>query len=157
MRKSLLTFMFCSALIAAYAQSRIVTGTITSSGDGTPVPGANITVKGSSSGTVSDADGKFSVSVPADATTLVVSFIGYTTQEVAIPASNNVSVVLQSSAEELQEVVVSVGRGAQRTFTDTPLPVDNLSARELASTGQPTFDKALQYRVPSFNTVMTPV
>ncbi|HCW07517.1 MAG TPA: ferric enterobactin receptor, partial [Cytophagales bacterium] len=83
--------------------------------------------------------------------------IGFTTQEVAVPSSNYVAVVLQSSAEELQEIVVSTGRGSQRTFADTPLPVDNLTAKELSTTGQPSFDKALQYRVPSFNTVMTPV
>jgi iron complex outermembrane receptor protein len=48
-------------------------------------------------------------------------------------------------------------RGLQRTTTDTPLPVDVLSVKEIQSTGQYTFDKALQYRVPSFNTVQTPV
>src|SRR4029079_6246224 len=48
-------------------------------------------------------------------------------------------------------------RNAQRTLTDTPLPVDIFSSNDLKSTGQLTFDKALQYRVPSFNTVNTPV
>lgn len=157
MRKLLLMFIFCGALVTAFAQNRLVTGAVTSSADGSTVPGANVVVKGSTSGTVTDSDGKFSLSVPAEATTLVVSFIGYITQEVTIPASNTVAVVLVYSAEELQEVVVSVGRGAQRTFTDTPLPVDNFTAKDLVSTGQPSFDKALQYRVPSFNTVNTPV
>ncbi|MFM7487054.1 MAG: TonB-dependent receptor plug domain-containing protein, partial [Cytophagales bacterium] len=57
----------------------------------------------------------------------------------------------------LDEVIVTVGRGAQRTLTDTPLPVDNFTAKDLVTTGQPSFDKALQYRVPSFNSVNTPV
>jgi iron complex outermembrane receptor protein len=125
--------------------------------DGSPVAGANITLKGTSEGTVSDADGKFAINVSGDAPILIISFIGFSTQEIAVSSSNYVAVVLQSSAEELQEIIVSVGRGTQRTFTDTPLPVDNFTAKELASTGQPTFDKALQYKVPSFNTVMTPV
>ena len=58
----------------------------------------------------------------------------------------------------LESITVSVGsRNAQRTLTDTPLPVDIFSSNDLKSTGQLTFDKALQYRVPSFNTVNTPV
>jgi len=157
MRKLLLGFIFCSIAFVGNAQNRQVTGTVTSSADGSPVPGANVAVKGSTSGTVTDADGKFSLSAPADATTLTISFIGFATQEVAIPSSNIVAVVLAYSSEELQEVVVTVGRGAQRTFTDTPMPVDNFTAKDLVSTGQPSFDKALQYRVPSFNTVNTPV
>lgn len=157
MRKLFTALLFYSTAFIVNAQNRQVTGTVTSSSDGSPVPGANVVVKGSTSGTVTDVDGKFSLSVSAEATTLVISFIGYITQEVAIPASNTVAVVLVYSSEELQEVVVTVGRGAQRTFTDTPLPVDNFTARDLVSTGQPSFDKALQYRVPSFNTVNTPV
>lgn len=157
MRKLLLSFVLCCFVFIVNAQNRQVTGTVTSSADGLPVPGANIAVKGSASGTVTDADGKFSLSAPADATTLVISFIGFATQEVAIPTSNTVTVVLAYSSEELQEVVVTTGRGVQRTLTDTPLPIDNITIKELASTGQPTFDRALQFKVPSFNTVMTPV
>ncbi|MES2150292.1 MAG: TonB-dependent receptor [Pseudomonadota bacterium] len=61
--------------------------------------------------------------------------------------------------DEIQKVIiVSTGsRGAQRTMVDTPVPVDILSARDLGKTGQATLDKALQFRVPSFNTVQTPV
>jgi iron complex outermembrane receptor protein len=61
--------------------------------------------------------------------------------------------------EDIQKVIiVSTGsRGAQRTLIDTAVPVDILSARELNKTGQSTLDKAMQYRVPSFNTVQTPV
>src|SRR5260221_14490888 len=156
MKKLLLLSMVCSALLTQ-AQMRQVTGLITSSTDGSAVAGANITLKGSSTGTVSDADGKFAINVTGEPAVLVISFIGFATQEITVPSSNYVAVVLQSSAEELQEIIVSVGRGSQRTFTDTPLPVDNLTVKELASTGQPTFDKALQYRVPSFNSVNTPV
>src|SRR5690349_1378954 len=139
MKQILLFGLVCLGLMTQ-AQVRQVTGTVTAS-DGSAIPGANITVKGSSTGTVSDSEGKFSLAVSGDAPILVVSFIGFTTQEIAVPASNAVTVVLQGSAEELQEVIVSVGRGSQRTFTDTSLPVDNLTIKELTSTGQPTFDK----------------
>ena len=143
--------------VVAFAQNREVTGVVTDTDSGSPVPGANVTVKGTSTGTATDANGKFTLSVPGDVNTLVISFVGYSIQEIAIPASNYVAVGLASSANELEEVVISVGRGAQRTITDTPLPVDVLSSKDLISTGQTTFDKALQYRVPSFNTVQTPV
>jgi len=62
-----------------------------------------------------------------------------------------------ASGLELDEVVVTGSRTAPRSNTDTPLPIDMLPASELISTGQLTFDKALQYRIPSFNTVQTPV
>ncbi len=64
-----------------------------------------------------------------------------------------------STTDEIQKVViVSTGsRGAQRTMVDTPVPIDVLSSRELTKTGQVTLDKSMQFRVPSFNTVQTPV
>jgi iron complex outermembrane receptor protein len=61
------------------------------------------------------------------------------------------------SGVELEEVVLVGSRTAPRSNSDTPLPIDVVSAKELTSTGQITFDKALQYRIPSFNTVQTPV
>ncbi len=152
----LLTILLLTSMVTL-AQNREVKGIITDSESGTPVPGANVTVKGTSIGTASDSDGKFSLSVPASNNVLIISFIGFLTQEITISASNTADVKLVASANELEEVVITVGRGAQRTIIDNPVPVDNFTSKELASTGQFTFDKALQYRVPSFNTVNTPV
>ena len=151
----LAALLLCAAF--TYAQERVVTGVVTDSESGAPVPGANITIKGSSLGTATNGDGKFSLAVPVGASSLTISFIGYLSQEVAIPSTNTVSISLVASASELEEVVVTVGRGSQRTLIDTPVPVDNFTSKELATTGQFTFDKALQYRVPSFSTVNTPV
>ena len=139
------------------AQTQDLSGTVTDQADGAPIPGVNIVVKGSSSGTATDSNGKFTLKAPTSATTLVVSFVGYSTQEVEISGKTDFSISMEPAAEQLNEVVVSVGRGSQRTLTDTPLPVDNFTAAELKTTGQVSFDKALQYRVPSFNTVNTPV
>lgn len=148
-------FLLCT--VAALAQNREITGTVTDADSGSPLPGTNVTVKGSSIGTATDSEGKYRLSVPTSASTLVISSIGYTTQEIALGVSNVVDIKLAASASELEEVVISVGRGAQRTIIDNPVPVDNFTSKELATTGQFTFDKALQYRVPSFNTVNTPV
>ena len=150
-------FLLLFVGVQAMAQTREVSGVVTDKADGSAIAGVNIVAKNTGTGTATGSDGKFSFSVPTSVNTLVVSFIGFTTQEVTIPESNTVTISLESSASELGEVVISVGRGSQRTITDTPLPVDVLSAKDLTSTGQMTFDKALTYRVPSFNAVQTPV
>ncbi|MCQ5319608.1 carboxypeptidase-like regulatory domain-containing protein, partial [Phocaeicola vulgatus] len=73
--------------------------------DGLPVVGASILVKGTTVGTVTDMDGKFTLSnVPSSAKTLVVSFIGMATQEVPVKA--NLNIVLKSDTEQLEEVMV---------------------------------------------------
>ena len=87
------------------AQITKVTGTVISEEDGLPVVGASILVKGTTVGTVTDMDGKFTLSnVPSSAKTLVVSFIGMATQEVPVKA--NLNVVLKSDTEQLEEVMV---------------------------------------------------
>lgn len=140
------------------AQTRLVTGIVTDQADQSPLAGVNIVAKGTGTGTTTGADGRFRLEVPESVTTLVFSFVGFATLEAPIPASNDVSVSLEASSGQLEEVVVAVGsRGSQRTITDTPLPIDILSNKDISSTGQFTFDKALQYRVPAFNTVQTPV
>jgi len=158
MNKALL-FLF-GLLLASFqviAQDRTLTGIVTEKG-GDPLAGASVSVKGTNIGTYTDASGQFSLRLPPGATKLRVNYTGFTPQEVAIPASGDVSIELLSDAATLGEVVISVGsRAAQRTLTTTPLPIDVLSARDIRSTGQQSFDKALQYRVPSFNTVNTPV
>ena len=145
--------LFCTTSMVA---QMTISGTITDKSGG--LPGANVVVKGTTTGAQTDGDGKFSFTAPKGATTLVVSSVGYTSQEVPIPASGVLNVTLVGSENVLGEVVISTGsRNSQRTATDTPLPIDILSAADLKTTGQTSFDKALQYRVPSFNTVNTPV
>ena len=148
--------LFLSSM--ALAQGRIVTGKVTDKSDGTPLPGVSIRIKNFTGGATSDMDGNFSVTVPADARVLTFNSTGFVGQEIDIPASNTIIVMLEVNANMLGEVVISTGsRSSQRTITDSPLPIDVLSAKDLLSTGQTSFDKALQYRVPSFNTVNTPV
>jgi iron complex outermembrane recepter protein len=157
MRTILLTTALVLLGLLAQAQTRMVTGIVTDLSDGSPMAGVNVVAKGTQLGTSTNSDGRFSLEVPTDVRILVFSFIGFPTIEKTIPASNNLIVEMESSASELEEVVITVGRGSQRTIVDTPLPVDNITSMELESTGQFTFDKALQYRVPSFNSVNTPV
>lgn len=156
MRQKLLCVAFAMLLhlVPLMAQDKTVTGKVTDA-QGSSLVGVSVIGKGTNQGTTTDVDGKFSLKTTAN--TLTFSFIGFTTQDVPIPASGEVTVTLQASTVLLNEVVAVGARASQRTLVDNPLPVDIISSKELQSTGQPTFDKALQYRVPSFNTVNTPV
>lgn len=111
MKKLVLSlFILCAITVAAFAQDRTVTGTVKASEDGLPIPGASVKVKEASAvGITTGADGKFSLKVPANAKTLVFSYLGYTTAEVAISANNVVNVSLASDAKTLDQVVVTAG------------------------------------------------
>ena len=98
--------LLASCFTMALGQGRTVSGKVTSGDDGSSVPGVNIIEKGTSNGTVTDADGNFRINV-GDNPTLVFSFVGYTTQEVAVGAQSVVSVALQADVRTLQEVVVT--------------------------------------------------
>lgn len=98
-----------------FAQQRTITGRV-ASGD-TAVAGATVSVKGTTTGTQTDASGRFSINAPANGT-LVISSIGYATQEVKINNRTNITVPLQSTLQEMQQVVV-VGYGTQKKATLT--------------------------------------
>ena len=123
----LLTCLFVGIGLVT-AQITKVTGTVISEEDGLPVVGASILVKGTTVGTVTDMDGKFTLSnVPSSAKTLVVSFIGMATQEVAI--KQTVNITLKSDAEVLEEVVVTgYGNFKKSSFTGS---ASNVSTEKL--------------------------
>ena len=104
-----LAFFFCVA--SAIAQTKTVTGQITDT-YGDPVVGANIMIKGTQEGTMSDQDGNFSLKVQNNAT-LVVTYIGYKTQNFVVGIKTKVAIVLEEDNDELEEVVV-VGYGVQK-------------------------------------------
>ncbi|HCW07609.1 MAG TPA: SusC/RagA family protein, partial [Cytophagales bacterium] len=97
--------------LTSYAQQRSVSGKVTSADDGSAIPGANILEKGTTNGTATDANGEFKLSV-GDNAILVVSFVGYKTQEVVVGAQSAINIVLTSDITSLSEVVV-VGYGQQ--------------------------------------------
>jgi len=150
------TYLLLVALLSScmiFAQQQ-VTGKVSDS-SGSPIPGVNIVEKGTSNGTTSDFDGNYAIVADENAT-LVFSYVGFASQEVEINGQSQMDVIM-ADGESLDEIILVGSRTAPRSNTDTPLPVDVLPAKELAATGQATFDKALQYRIPSFNTVQTPV
>lgn len=102
----LVTLLFMVGVTSAFAQN--VTGRVTAASDGVAVPGASVLVKGTNQGTVTDTDGKFSIQVgdPSSAV-LVISFIGFTTQEIAIQNRSSIEVSLKEDISQLNEVVVT--------------------------------------------------
>ena len=134
-KKIALIFTCLFAVVGmAMAQSR-VTGTVISSDDEQPVVGASVLVKGTTVGTITDLNGNFTITnVPSNAKTLVISYIGMKTQEVAI--KSNVSVYLSAEEEMLDEVVVTgYGVTKKRAFTGaaTTIGSDKISAHNDAN------------------------
>ena len=109
----LLTCLFIGIGLVT-AQVTKVTGTVISEEDGLPVVGASILVKGTAVGTVTDMDGKFQLpNVPSSAKTLVISFIGMATQEVAIKP--NLNITLKPDTETLEDVIVTAYSTAKKS------------------------------------------
>jgi iron complex outermembrane receptor protein len=126
-----------------------------------PVPGVSVIVIGLPRGTVTDAQGNYNLYLQDGTFKIYYSSVGYSSYVTSIKmqhAEAEKNVKLNNAATDLSGVVVAVGsRAAQRTFTNTSLPVDNINGADLLSTGQLSLDKALQFRAPSFNTVNMPV
>jgi TonB-linked SusC/RagA family outer membrane protein len=97
------TFSFCANLIA---QERQISGVVTSSEDGSPLPGVNIAVKGTSRGTTTGADGSYKISV-GSSSTLVFSFVGFQAQTVNVVDRTKINVVMKTEVGSLAEVVVT--------------------------------------------------
>ncbi|CAM1361834.1 Ferric enterobactin receptor [Tenacibaculum sediminilitoris] len=152
--KKLLTLLFAFAFSSLSWSQMKISGTVKDATNEV-LPGANILEKGTLNGTNTDFDGKFQLTVKEGAI-LVVSFSGFETQEITVGGKTIFDITLKEGLQ-LDEVVITGSRTPARSNTSSPLPVDIVGVKELQATGQTTFDKALQYKIPSFNTVNTPV
>ncbi|QIL75493.1 SusC/RagA family TonB-linked outer membrane protein [Hymenobacter sp. HDW8] len=156
MRKVLLLCMLMVCTILAYraeAQVRTISGKVVAS-DGNTLPGVTVVVKGTTQGASTDANGTYTLaSVPTTATTLVYSFIGYDTKEVAIGDKTTIDVSLVPNTTGLDEVVV-IGYGTQlrRELTGS---VATISGADIAQKPVQSFEQSLQGRAPGVN-VTTP-
>lgn len=154
MRKVLLLglmLFFVSAV--AFAQNRVITGTVTSSEDNMGVPGATVLVKGTTIGTATDIDGKYSISVPAGSNVLVFSFVGLTTQEVTIGNQTDISVALQPDVQSLSEfVITSYGDQSKREITGA---IASVKGEVFANLPMQSFDRAMQGRIAGVQVTST--
>ncbi|OHX64152.1 SusC/RagA family TonB-linked outer membrane protein [Flammeovirga pacifica] len=130
-------------VIDAFAQTRVISGSITDESNA-PLVGANILIEGTSNGTIADFDGKYSLEIPQDASKIVVSFVGYLPQTLAIGTQSIINVTLEPDAEQLDEIVI-VGYGTQEkvNVTGAVAQVDG----ETLSVPTPDAAGALQGRV----------
>ena len=140
----LLTCLFMGIGLVT-AQTQKVTGVVISEEDGQPVVGASVLVKGTTVGTITDIDGKFTLpSVPSSAKTLQVSYIGMQTAEV--PISPNVKVVLKTDAEVLDEVVVTA-MGISKEKKALGYAVQDVKGDKLTQASNSSLSSALQGKV----------
>jgi iron complex outermembrane receptor protein len=152
--KNFLHFKICLILglffPLAIAAQGVITGTITEASTNAPLPGANVIVKGTTNGSISDFDGKFSLNVASFPATLVVSSVGFNTKEVSVTSAQNIKISLQEGVA-LDEVVLIGSRNPSRTAMDTPVPVDVIDISELTSAGpQVNLNQILNFVAPSF-------
>lgn len=141
---SLLLLMLIAIALPSLAQDVTVIGRVTSSSDGTVLPGVNIQLRGTTRGTTTDGQGNYKISLPANAR-LVFSFIGYTNQEVAVGNKNTINISLESNDAELTEVVV-IGYGAAVKKIETTGATSRVSGKDFENLPAQSFDRALQGR-----------
>ena len=151
----ILTISFLLFLPLSLA-AQTIKGKVTDT-SGEALPYMNVLQKGTSNGTTTDNNGEFSITVKSLPATIVVTSIGYKKKEIKVTTNSFLTIVIEEGSESLDEIVVTGSRTPQRSNTKSPLPIDVVSSKDLISTGQTTFDKALQFKIPSFNTVQTPV
>jgi TonB-linked SusC/RagA family outer membrane protein len=137
---ALMLMVFCVP-IALKAQNRNITGKVTSADDGSTLPGVNVLVKGSSTGTTTNADGGYSISAPANAT-LVFSFVGLVSEEVQVGNRTEVNVTLKSDVQTLSEIVVT-GVGVATDKRKLGISVEAISSKDLPAAPTASIDQAL--------------
>lgn len=144
---TILLFLVTALSFQSNAQERTVIGTVTSIEDGLPIPSATVKVKEvSSAGTVTGVDGKFSLKVPADAKTLVFSYLGFTTKEVVI-TGNTVIVSLAVDPKVLSEVVVTGAYGTSQTTRASATNAQSVSGEKLNTVRSTDINNALAGKV----------
>ncbi|MDN5203162.1 SusC/RagA family TonB-linked outer membrane protein [Fulvivirgaceae bacterium BMA10] len=170
MKKTLLVLLLVFMAMpfsALLAQTRSVTGTVTSSEDGSGIPGVNVLIQGTTTGVTTDIDGNYKINVPSGDATLLFSYIGFLTQEIAVNSQSVINVELVPDVTRLEEIVVtgsavgqsqktvsfSVGKIDEKLIKEVPAP--NLGAglqgkiaglRVVSGGGQPGSGVAFQAR-----------
>lgn len=133
-------FILGMLLLGTYAQAQSVSGTVSDASG--PLPGASVLVKGTNNGVVTDFDGKFILEEVNPDAVLQISYIGFTSQEVAVNGRSSIAIVLKEDANSLDEVVV-VGYGVQKKSVITGA-ISSVNADQISKTSVPLTSHALQ-------------
>lgn len=113
-----------------------------------PLPGASVVIKGTTMGTTTDFDGKFSINVN-QGDVLVVSYVGFSTNEITFDGGD-LTIVL-NEGEALDEVLVTGNRSKPRTAIDSAVPIDNIKTESVLNVGEASIERALTFSIPSYN------
>ncbi|MBL7737829.1 MAG: TonB-dependent receptor [Chitinophagaceae bacterium] len=139
MATGILVLLACFSFDQLYAQNRTITGTVTSSEGNQPLAGATVTVKGTKTSAVTNDQGQFTISVPGNAATLVISNVGYVPSEVSIGGKSSVTVQLIAEIKTEEDVVVigySTIKRKDLTGSVSSLPAKQLKDVPLSSTAE---------------------
>jgi TonB-linked SusC/RagA family outer membrane protein len=128
-----------------YAQSRKITGTVTSADDGAPLPGVSVQLTGTTTGTQTNSQGVYSITVPSASGSLSFTYIGYTSKTVSIGAGNVQNVTLAASSRSLNEVIVS-SYGVAQTKREVGGSISRINSNEFANQPIASLQTALQGR-----------
>lgn len=144
----LAAMLFVSQAIAGYPDAEVtVSGKVTSSDDGSPLPGVNVYVKGTQVGTITNGEGNYTLTTSQDNGILVFSYIGYSTEEIPIGGRTTIDIVLKPSLESLDEVVVTA-LGIKREEKSLGYSVGKVDGNELTRIAQENVLNGLAGRVP---------
>jgi iron complex outermembrane receptor protein len=153
MRKSSLLYAIMLFLcpLLSFAQKKTITGKITDATSGSPLENVSIKIKSTKSGVVTDKKGLFTINVSVN-DVLVISYVGYTDQEVTVGNTDEINIVLQQSVTDLSQLVIVGSRTGGRIKTETPVPVDIVNMNQVAlPTSRMDITSVLNYAAPCFN------
>lgn len=152
MRKRILLSLglFVYSLMTAYAQQKMIRGKVIGAEDNAPLPGVSVVVKGTTNGTVTDAQGNYQISAPQSAQALIFSFVGYSAQEISIGNSSTIDAKLSVDTKQLSEVVVTAV-GIQREKKALGYAVSTIKSSQLQQVSEPDPLRALSGKVAGVN------
>jgi TonB-linked SusC/RagA family outer membrane protein len=146
MKRILILISFIGSVTIASGQNRTITGVVTDKEDSGPLPGVSVKAAGTTTGTVTGANGGYTISVPANASSLTFSFIGYATQEMAINGQTTINVSLASASRQLGEVIVTA-LGITRQERSIGYAAQQVRGENLTMTRQQDVNTALAGKV----------
>lgn len=148
MRKFLLIGFLSVVAITQYAvaQDRTISGKVTSEDDGSPLPGVNIVLKGTATGTVTDVNGGYTLSAPSGSGTLVFSFIGFISQEVETNGRSTIDIQMAQDTKQLSEVVVTA-LGIPKEKRSVGYSITNVDSKTLNQGPSSNFTSALSGKI----------
>ncbi len=150
--KKVLCFLLFMAFgtLTMFGQARVISGIVTSAEDGSPLPGVTVSVKGTTSGAITNVNGNFQIDVLDDSDILVFSFVGLATQEMSVGSQNQLDVVMESDLLEIDEVVVTA-MGIRKSKKALGYSVQEIDESQISGAKNMDISKSLQGKIAGVN------